>query len=101
MRFTDYEPYMTEAQKIALSQIEELGRKMFRARYEDDLFDLYCEADDLWEEYFPFFAEQEGDRWYLTRRYNDLAKRLRNKPDVVTVNIFGNNITVNVKGGDK
>ena len=101
MRFADYEPYMTAEQREAKDRIEEIGRKMFRVKYEEDLEALYDEAKYLWEEYFPFFSEQQGERWYITRRYNDRLKKFHEKPAIITVNIFGNNVTVNVKGGDR
>ena len=90
---------LTSDQKNALKKIHELGNEMLRAWNENDLFDIYCQADDLWNEYFPFQAEQEGDHWYLTRRYNDLSREFRkNKnPESLTVNLFGCTVKINIK----
>lgn len=93
---------INDAQKDALREIHRLGNLMFTAWDEEYLFDLFCEAEDLWNEYFPFEASQAGDDWYLTKRFNDISREIRNRKNTgVTVNLFGCDVTVNIKNIQK
>ena len=83
---------INDAQKKALRKISRIAAKMRVAWDKDYLFDLYCEADDIWNEYFPFQANQLGDKWYITKLYNDLARELKDRTPV-TINLFDCNIT--------
>lgn len=90
---------ITVAQKKALKKINELANSMLMAWDEEYLFDLFCEAEDLWNEYFPFEAEQAGDDWWVTKRFNDVNREIRNRRTCgVTINLFGCDVTVNVTG---
>ena len=84
---------MTSKQRTAMKRIQKLGNLMFNAWDESYLLDLYCQADNLWNEYFPFEASQWGDDWFLAKRFNDCQKAIREAKQRggcnVTVNLFG------------
>lgn len=82
------------SQKKALREIRRITAKMRTCWDKEYLFDLYCQADDIWNDEFPFQAEQLGDNWSVTKLYNDLARKLKNHGQV-TINIFDCNVTIN------
>lgn len=84
---------LSKTQEMVLRKISRLKSKMMKAWDENYLFDLYCQADDLWQEYFPFQANQLGDKWEVTKLYNDLSRAIRDKKSVV-VNLLGCNVTL-------
>ena len=89
---------ITKTQKQALGKINKIYKHMLECNYTDDLFDLYCEAEDIWAENFPFEFNIEGDDWWLTKKYVDLDRKLRKNIEenpTVTINLFGCNVTVN------
>ena len=88
---------LSATQKMALSRIGEIGREMLTTWDREYLFDLYCEAEDIWNENFPFEASQVGDDWYLTKRFNDLDRKLREEHEVIQVQLFGCTININGK----
>ena len=86
----------TPAQRTAMKEISHLYNLMLQAWDEGYLFDLYCQADDLWQENFPFQASQWGDDWWVTRRYNDMVRYIRDRPmKSFTVNLFGCTVNIN------
>lgn len=91
---------MTPEQKNAMRTINKLGTLMLTAWDPEYLFDLYCEAEDLWNEFFPFEASQWGDNWWLTKRFNDLNREIGNRQKYlaggVNVNLFGCEVTINI-----
>ena len=84
---------ITEAQKKALRKISRIAAKMRTCWDKDYLFDLYCQADDLWNDNFPFQAEQLGDKWYVTKLFNDCARELKNMRSI-TINLFDCDVTM-------
>lgn len=52
---------LNAAQKAAWKKICRIHGQMLTARTQDELFDLFCAADDTWWENFPLHAEQAGD----------------------------------------
>ena len=89
---------MSQEQKDAWKRICFIFREMLSVFDREYLFDLYCEAEDLWWEFFPFEASQWGDDWWVTKRFNDVDRHLKKVGNTaITVNLFGCNVTVNVK----
>lgn len=66
----------SKEQRDAWSRIIQIGNSMLVTTDRGELFDLFCEADDLWNEYFPFEAAQEGDGWWLAKRFNTIDRAL-------------------------
>ena len=96
-QYIDFETMNTE-QRDAYKRILFIAREMLSVFDREYLFDIYCEAEDLWWEFFPFQASQYGDDWWVTKRFNDCDRHLKKVGNAVTVNLFGcNNVTVNVK----
>lgn len=90
--------HMTKDQRVAMKQINALYNKMLECFTEDELFDVFCEADDLWEENFPFEAAQWGDGSFLHRRFNDMNRELRRRKaangGIMTFNVMGHTVSV-------
>ena len=84
---------INDNQRAILRKISRIAAKMRTCWDKDYLFDLYCEADDLWNENFPFQAQQLGDKWYVTKLFNDLSRELKNMHNV-TINLFDCNVTM-------
>lgn len=82
---------LSRSQEIALVRIEKIRQKMLKCWNSETLFDLYCQADDIWQERFPFQANLLGDKWEITKLYNDLDKEIK-KGGFVTVNLFGKSL---------
>ena len=82
---------LSRPQEIALVRIEKIRQKMLNCWDSETLFDLYCQADDIWQERFPFQANLLGDKWEITKLYNDLDKEIK-KGGFVTVNLFGKSL---------
>lgn len=85
---------LSRSQKTALAKINKIRQKMMNCWNSEDLFDLYCQADDIWQEKFPFQAQILGDKWEVTRLYNDLSRAIKNSREYVTVNLFGKSLQV-------
>ncbi len=75
-----------------------LEREIRRCNDVDDLFDLYCKADDIWLQYFEVkecscnFGSSnyvpDHEKFFLERQ-----EKLENEPETVTFNIYGCNVT--------
>lgn len=89
---------MTVEQRTAMKKINVLYGKMLTCFTEDELFDVFCEADDLWEENFPFEAAQWGDESFLHKRFNDMGRELRRRKaangGIMTFNVMGHTVSV-------
>ena len=66
----------TPVQRHAWARIIQLANTMLATTSRNELFDAYCEAEDLYNEYFPFEAGIDGDNWWLTRRFNNIDRAL-------------------------
>lgn len=66
----------TSEQRKAWNKIVQIGNSMLATTDRNKLFDLFCEADDLWNEFFPFEACTKGDNWWLARRFNNIDRAL-------------------------
>ena len=92
--------YWNKEQINAMKAIQQILWDMLLSNNEDEVFDLFCQADDLWNEYFPWEASQKGDSWKGVRWYNDKMRSLKKMTtDNTTTNISGN-VTINVVFGD-
>ena len=84
---------LNQSQKDALRQIRHLADLMLGAWDEDYLFDLFCEAEDIWNDQFPFESNLQGDDWWVTRRFNDCSRAIKEAKKRggcnITVNLFG------------
>jgi len=66
----------TSPQRRAYARISQLANSMLCTTDRAELFDLFCEAEDLYNEYFPFEAGIDGDNWWLTKRFNNIDRAL-------------------------
>lgn len=66
----------TATQRMAWARITQLANSMLATTDRSKLFDLYCEAEDLYNEFFPFEAAIDGDNWWLTKRFNNIDRAL-------------------------
>ena len=66
----------TATQRRAWNKIAQLGNSMLCTTDRSELFDMFCEAEDLYNEHFPFEAGIDGDNWWLTRRFNTIDRAL-------------------------
>lgn len=66
----------TAEQRMAWGRIIQIGNSMLVTTDREELFDLFCEADDLWNNNFPFEAAQKGDEWWLAKRFNTIDRAL-------------------------
>ena len=89
----------TNQQIVTMRRINRILWKMLFSNNEDEVFDLFCEADDLWNEYFPWEAAQKGDKWKGVRWFNDKMRSLK-KPQIIEVAVNINNSNVNIVYGD-
>ena len=73
---------------------------MAAAWTESQAFDEYCACCDIRQILFPAKCGMtDCDRCNLTRQYNDVVRAIRQRPqEKVTFNLFGCNVTINVKG---
>lgn len=63
-------------QRRAWARITQLANSMLCTTDRQKLFDLFCEAEDLYNEHFPFEAGIDGDNWWLTKRFNNIDRAL-------------------------
>lgn len=69
--------------------------RMMKSEDDTEVFDLYCEAEDLWEEYFPYESLHEGDSWYGCRMFNIRQKQLEKLSKIgITYNLYGCKVTI-------
>lgn len=66
----------TKEQRAAWAKIVQLANSMLATTNRGILFDLFCEADDIWNENFPFEAGILGDKWWLAKRFNNIDRAL-------------------------
>lgn len=66
----------TVPQRRAYARISQLANSMLCTTDRAELFDLFCEAEDLYNEYFPFEAGIDGDNWWITKRFNNIDRAL-------------------------
>lgn len=66
----------TSAQRRAWNKINQIANSMLATTDRDELFSLFCEAEDLYNDFFPFEAGIDGDNWWLTRRFNNIDRAL-------------------------
>ena len=69
--------------------------KMMKSQDNEEVFNLYCEAQDLYDEWFPYESLHEGDDWYGCRMFNLRTKQLEKLSKVgVTYNLYGCKVTI-------
>jgi len=92
MRFyTEYDG-MSDIQKVMRSKIECVMSQMSKARDEDELFDLFCEADDLLTEYFPWDVQMGNDS--IEKHYVNCSKTLSDMKSISNgINVTFTNCT--------
>lgn len=66
----------TATQRQAWFKIMQIANSMLVCTDRGELFDLFCKAEDLYNDHFPFEASMDGDSWWLTRRYNNIDRML-------------------------
>jgi hypothetical protein len=83
---------LTLKEEIAKEKLIYLERKISICNDKDDLFDLYCAADDIWIEFYEVMSnkdfEPDHKKLFIKRQ-----KKLEEKPETITFNIHGCNVT--------
>lgn len=90
---------LTIIEEKAKEEIIYLERQIRRCNDIDDLFDLYCEADDIWIKHFEFYEVMANNDNFVPdheRLFLAQQDKLEKSPETVTINIFGCNVTMNV-----
>lgn len=86
-------------EEMIREEIINLERKIKHSNDLDDLFDLYCDADDLWIKYFEIYEVKSNNNNFVPdheRLFLERQDKLEKSPETVTINIFGCNVTMNV-----
>ena len=66
----------TPEQRRAWGKINQLATTMLFVTDRAELFDIFCKAEDLYNDFFPFEASIDGDNWWVTRRFNIIDRSL-------------------------
>lgn len=73
--------------------------RMMKSENDKVVFDLYCEADNLYSKFFIYDSTNEGDDWYGCRmfriREQELEDLKKKQDTTVTYNLYGCNVTIN------
>ena len=90
---------MSKEEKVMLAEMSAHRQAMNMAWTEDEAFDEYCACCDIRQKLFSGeCAMRDCDTCPLTRKYNDVARAIRQRPqNNVTFNLFGCDVTINVK----